>query len=206
MNAKCSRAKTVFWVPLAGFGVLLAGCNVDGLWGDRQAPRGAQKVSFHGRGGDHAVDITVTDAQEIDLVENLVMHRLAYLRTLADLRIYYERHGYAHKEQWASYEMDGLEAVKMFRYLLDAEIPGGDLQPILSKGLASTRIGGSRDRSCGGVRRESIARDGALQGGLAAFAVMFRESPDAAVAGGRSREWRRGWDSNPRRSFRPLPA
>lgn len=151
MNAKRSRAKTVFWVPLAGFGVLLAGCNVDGLWGDRQTPRGAQKVIFHGRGGDHAVDITVTDAQEIDLVENLVMHRLAYLRTLADLRIYYERHGYAHKEQWASYEMDGLEAVNMFRYLMDAEIPSDQLRPQVSisdadalyeKGLALMSQGG----------------------------------------------------------------
>ncbi len=151
MYNKHSYAKIAFFAPLAGFGVLLAGCNVDGLWGDRQAPRGAQKVNFHGRRADHAVDISVADPHEVDLVENLVMHRLAYLRTLADLRIYYERHGYAHKEQWASYEMDGLEAVNMFRYLVDAEIPSDELRPqasipdadvLYEKGLSLMNQGG----------------------------------------------------------------
>ncbi len=57
MYTKCSYAKTVFFVPLASFGVLLAGCNVDGLWGNRQPPRGAQKASFHGAGGDHRAQV-----------------------------------------------------------------------------------------------------------------------------------------------------
>ena len=151
MYNKHSYAKIAFFAPLAGFGVLLAGCNVDGLWGDRQAPRGAQRVNFHGRRADHAVDISVADPHEVDLVENLVMHRLAYLRTLADLRIYYEQHGYAHKEYWASHEMDGLEAVNMFRYLMDAEIPADGLRPqasipdadvLYEKGLALMNQGG----------------------------------------------------------------
>ena len=151
MYTKCSYAKTVFFVPLASFGVLLAGCNVDGLWGNRQPPRGAQKASFHGAGGDHAVDISVADVQEVDLVEQLVMHRLAYRRTLAHLRAYYDQHGYAHKERWASYEMDGLKSVNMFRYLMDAEIPSEQLRPqasipdadaLYEKGLALMSQGG----------------------------------------------------------------
>ncbi len=66
--------------------------------------------------------------------------------------------------------------------------------------------GGGRDESCGGVPGESIARDRVPQGGLEGFAVMFEESPVAAGAGGVEIQWRRGWDSNPRGSFHPLPA
>ncbi|MCH8242988.1 MAG: hypothetical protein IH897_10315 [Planctomycetes bacterium] len=151
MYTKCFYAKTAFFVPLASFGVLLAGCNVDGLWGNRQPPRGAQKASFHGAGADHAVDISVADVQEVDLVEQLVMHRLAYRRTLASLCAYYDRHGYAHKERWASYELDGLKSVNMFRYLMDAEIPSEQLRPqasipdadaLYEKGLALMIQGG----------------------------------------------------------------
>lgn len=116
-------------VVLVGVGVLHVGCNIGGLWADRQLPAGAQRANFGGAGDDHSVDISVTDAQEVDLVEQLVTHRLAYRRTLANLRVYYERHGYAHKESWAAHELKGLNTVNMFRYLMDAEIPSEELRP-----------------------------------------------------------------------------
>ncbi|MCH8149982.1 MAG: hypothetical protein IH987_18725, partial [Planctomycetes bacterium] len=152
MYTKHSCARTAFFVSLVGLSVPLAGCNVDGLWADGQAARRAQRASLQGREvSDDVIDISVADTQEVDLVEQLVMHRLAYRRTLANLRAYYEQHGYSHKELWASYEMDGLVSVKMFRYLMDAEIPSEDLRAqssipdadgLYEKGLALMRQGG----------------------------------------------------------------
>lgn len=129
MYTERSCARNGLLVVLVGVGVLHAGCNVGGLWADRQMPEGARRADFGSAGVDQSVDISVTDAQEVDLVERLVTHRLAYRRTLASLRVYYERHGYAHKESWAAHELKGLNTVNMFRYLMDAEIPSEQLRP-----------------------------------------------------------------------------
>ena len=60
MYTKHSRARTAFFVSLVGLGVLLAGCNVDGLWTDGQAARRAQRASLQGAGGDEDfIDISV---------------------------------------------------------------------------------------------------------------------------------------------------
>ena len=45
---------------------------------------------------------------------------------------FYKRRGYAHKENWAAFELKGLKSVKTFRYVLDAEIPCESLRPELS--------------------------------------------------------------------------
>ena len=150
---KTTRIQTI---ALVTFGFCLcpifAGCNVGGLFQDRQPPPGAVTANPGGSAEvGSPVDIVVADAREVDLVEAVVKHRLAYHRSLEQLRTYYDTHGYAHKESWAAFELKGLKSVKAFRYLLDAEVPGSALRPetsieeadaLYEKGLELMRHGG----------------------------------------------------------------
>lgn len=79
-----------------------------------------------------SADLTIVDQSEVDLVESLTEHRAAYRADLERLREFYQSKGYATKLSWAEFELKGLRAVKSFRYLLDAEIPSGELRPMSS--------------------------------------------------------------------------
>lgn len=83
-------------------------------------------------GSKVSADLSIVDQSEVDLVESLTEHRTAYRANLERLRELYQSKGYATKLSWAEYELKGLRAVKAFRYLLDAEIPSGELRPMTS--------------------------------------------------------------------------
>jgi len=109
----------------------VSACNTEGLWSDRQASRGA--TAYESRSSDAdvsngAVDIAIADSHEVDLVEAVVTHRTQYRRNLEKLHTYYGTHGYAAKEQWAKFELDRLNKVMPFRYVMDAEIPSSALR------------------------------------------------------------------------------
>lgn len=100
---------------------------------------------------EKAVDISIADVKEVDLVEAILTHRAQYHRQLRQLHNYYREHGYTTKQEWAAFELKGLRRVKRFRYLLDAEIPSDTLRPVdqieeadalYEKGLELMRRGG----------------------------------------------------------------
>lgn len=116
---------------LLGGVVALTGCKTDALHA-RRAPQGAVmddpgRPARGTRLPEH-VDIQIAEAQEVDLVEALVESRALYHRNLELLRDYYRARGYAMKEKWAAFELEGLRSVKAFRYVLDAEIPSDALR------------------------------------------------------------------------------
>ncbi len=135
--------------------VCAAGCNVDRLRGERRAPRGAplaDPVSLS-RGGTAkaVVEIRPVAGEEVDLVEAVIEHRAMYHRYLTELRDYYKAHGYAAKQSWADFELDGIRKVKAFRYLEEAEVPQARLEPrdsipeadaLYERGLELMRKGG----------------------------------------------------------------
>lgn len=104
-------------------------CNVDWMWRDRQSPQGPVVAEDFPRGAQEPVDVSVVEVQEVDLVEAMISHREAYHRSLKKLRDYYDAKGQATKLSWAEYELAGVQAVKPFRYVLDAEIPDASLHP-----------------------------------------------------------------------------
>ena len=115
--------------------VIVPACNVDWLVADRQLPEELEPVAYASqaeRAGSAGggVDITIRDAQEVDLVEAVVGHRQEYHRRLRELNEYYTAHGYATKASWAQFELDGLRHVRTFRYLLDAEVASDQLKPV----------------------------------------------------------------------------
>lgn len=114
-------------------GILMAltGCNVDPMMPKAKAPRGPVVSISETTGARAPADtgLTVVGQTEVDLVEKMVEHRTAYLRSLEDLRDYYREHGYLTKEGWAEHELTGLKKVQTFRYVMDAEIPAQKLRP-----------------------------------------------------------------------------
>ena len=115
-------------------GLLLAAapaCNMDPAFAERRPPKGpiASAKDPTGKGLPPSATLAVVDRQEADLVENVLAHRAQYHQGLEELRDYYRAHGYAAKQSWADFELDGLRKVKPFRYLLDAEIPSDQLRP-----------------------------------------------------------------------------
>jgi tetratricopeptide (TPR) repeat protein len=144
-------------IPAAAFMCLLmgtTGCNVDRAWPDRQAPVGMNPTASNadvGLSSDGDIDVVIADVQEVDLIEAVVSHRSLYHRNLAQLREYYEQHGYATKEKWAAFELAGLKDVASCQYLMDAEVPSNALRPtdrieqadaLYAEGLALMKRGG----------------------------------------------------------------
>jgi len=110
----------------------IAGCNVGPMFRDRQTVKGPVTSPTHPDRIDPsqlAMDISVVEAREVDLVEAVLIHRAAYHRHLGQLRDYYKSHGFVTKQSWAEFELKGLGLVKPFKYLLDAEIPSNNLTP-----------------------------------------------------------------------------
>ena len=144
-----SRARLITFCLVIG--AATAGCNVDGVrtaWPFGKAPT---TPSARDDRSAETVDLSIVDAREVDVVEAVVANREAYRRGLEELRAYYESHGYATKEAWAAFELEGLGRVKQFRYLMDAEIPSSALRPtdsieeadaLYNKGLDLMRRGG----------------------------------------------------------------
>ncbi len=103
-------------------------CNTDPLWGDRQNAEGPT-VDPASPEGMTLPDIQIADAAEVDLVEELLVHRAMYHRTLRALQTFYGEHGYEQKRRWAEVELGQLQHVQPFRYVLSAEIPAQHLVP-----------------------------------------------------------------------------
>ena len=136
----------VFCVSVA---VGILGCNVEGRWSTTPGVSAASSARLVR--ADEGIDISTAETQEVDLVEAVVAHRRQYLHTLKQLHGYYEAHGYTAKQRWAAFELQGMDRVQTFRYLLDAEVASDALRPekqideadaLYEKGLELMRRGG----------------------------------------------------------------
>ena len=136
----------VFCVVVA---VSIFGCNVEGRRSTVPgiSPTDSTRLVRTGPG----IDMSTAEEQEVDLVEALVSHRRQYLRTLRRLHDYYNAHGYTTKQHWTALELEGMNRVQKFRYLLDAEVASDDLRPedriaeadaLYEQGLELMRRGG----------------------------------------------------------------
>jgi len=128
------RIRMMSRATIAVGGLLLAiapACNMDGTFEDHRPPKGpvAYAQDPAGTGLPPSATLAVVERQEVDLVENVLTHRAQYHEGLEELRDYYRAHGYAAKQSWADFELDGLRKVKAFRYVMDSEIPSDQLRP-----------------------------------------------------------------------------
>jgi hypothetical protein len=106
----------------------LVGCDVSPMYRDRQSPKGPHVATVKSVDAPPPVS-PGGDAMEADLVEDVAVHRAAYREALSALHEHYRRHGVATKANWAAFELKGLDGVKAFQYLTEAEVPTVRLKP-----------------------------------------------------------------------------
>ncbi len=144
----------LFLVWLVPVMVISSGCSVDWAYPENQsAARSADRAERrmqHAR-QTSAVDISIVEPREVDLVEEVLAARQAYHSSLAKLNEYYGEQGDATKASWSSFELAGLRRVRAFRYVMDAEVPSSQLaatesiaeaDQLYNKGLDLMRKGG----------------------------------------------------------------
>jgi len=128
-------SRTSLVITLSGLLALgLVGCNVDRVSFGSRAPKDAPVENEPGKSSKLAsattgVDIVPVEAEEVDLVEAVLQNRADYHQSLTALRDYYKSHGYANKQSWADFELNGIKKVKAFRYIEEAEVPVSKLNP-----------------------------------------------------------------------------
>lgn len=107
----------------------LTGCTTDEIAGPKRTEPVGPVTSMENPAGIQLPNIPVADRSEVDLVEEMLLHRAMYARLLRVLAIYYSEHGYENKANWARSELNDLRRVKPYRYVLDAETPTVPLAP-----------------------------------------------------------------------------
>lgn len=75
----------------------------------------------------HAV-IRAAQDKEVDNVEDMAMHRRAYRESLIALIKHYKNTGNYMKRQWAEKELEALDAIPQYDYIIEAGIAGPDLK------------------------------------------------------------------------------
>ncbi|NLX13878.1 MAG: hypothetical protein GXY44_09535 [Phycisphaerales bacterium] len=91
--------------------------------------RGPPVVSLESPPGVVIPPIPIADRTEIDLVEELVLHRSMYARFLNALGSYYLERGPEYKVNWVREEQRQLGLVKPYPYIMEASVPPPDLRP-----------------------------------------------------------------------------
>lgn len=79
------------------------------------------------RGGT-APMLDVRSAVEVDLIEQVAINRQAYQRALETLTAHYMQSGNNIKFQWAQKELDALNTMPQYDYIVDATVAGPDLK------------------------------------------------------------------------------
>ncbi len=72
--------------------------------------------------------VSLANAAETDLIEQVAMNRNAYRQGLELLIKYYTRAGNNMKMEWAQKELRGLEAVPQYDYIVQAHVSGSNLK------------------------------------------------------------------------------
>jgi tetratricopeptide (TPR) repeat protein len=105
---------------------VLVGCSGADKGEGQLIPTSVKKFGYTG-------EVKAAEAEEIDAVEKVEVNRQAYRQGLKLLIEYYNKVGNNMKLQWAQKELDALNAIPQYKYIIEAEVAGSDLK-------ASTKI------------------------------------------------------------------
>lgn len=109
--------------------VALVGCQSEKTVSPEREVAEAPVSSIENPPGIDLPPIRIADRTEVDLVEEMMLHRAMYARLLRALTTYYSERGFHEKAVWAQNELNDLRRVKPYRYILDAEAPSVSLRP-----------------------------------------------------------------------------
>jgi hypothetical protein len=157
----------------------LVACNTDPLWEPRQTIDAAT-MPIDAPYGMDLPDIKITDAKEVDLVEQLLFHRAMYYRSLGALHDYYVSRGYDNKSRLAAHELKDARRIRPFRYIMSGEIPSASLSPIESIAEADTAYDEAVAMLKGGGHGlPFIYRESKLREALASFRGLIETYPSS---------------------------
>ncbi len=74
----------------------------------------------------HAV-IEAAKDKEVDIIEDMSLHRRAYRQSLEALIKYYRNTGNYMKREWAQKELSALDAIPQYNYIIEAAVAGPEL-------------------------------------------------------------------------------
>jgi tetratricopeptide (TPR) repeat protein len=77
-------------------------------------------------------EVRVSQKEEVDAVEQMAVNRRAYQEGLKSLIEHYNKVGDNMKLQWAQKELDALNAIPQYKYIIEAEIAGPELKATAS--------------------------------------------------------------------------
>ncbi|HSW44838.1 MAG TPA: hypothetical protein VLM89_04640 [Phycisphaerae bacterium] len=112
---------------------LTGGCKTDELANPKRERAEGPTTSLENPPQIRVPDIPIADRTEVDLVEEMMLHRTMYARYLRALVQFYSEHGNNEKATWARTELSDLTLhVKPYSYVPDAELPAAKIGPTTS--------------------------------------------------------------------------
>ncbi|MBN1796137.1 MAG: hypothetical protein JW804_05645 [Sedimentisphaerales bacterium] len=115
-------ARLVLITNLAALVIALGGCTEYDSGKGRLTARNVRETTDR-----HAV-IAAAQDKEVDTVEGMAMHRRAYRESLVALIKHYKNTGNYMKRQWAEKELETLDTIPQYDYIIEASIAGPDLK------------------------------------------------------------------------------
>ncbi|MHC4063358.1 MAG: tetratricopeptide repeat protein [Planctomycetota bacterium] len=173
------RAREILIAAVLACLVGPAGCKTDALWEERQSAEGPV-TDLDSPEGVELPDIQIADAREVDLVEDVLMHRAMYHRHLRLLHDYYRDRGHEQKRLWADTELEAVQRIQPFKYLLSAQIPAPDLRPVDSIAEADAMYQrASTLMNEGGHGLPGLYREDLMLQALSLFVEMIHKFPSS---------------------------
>jgi tetratricopeptide (TPR) repeat protein len=117
--------KEILGVVLIVLLSVLLGCQADVGRGQLIPPRTDLPPVTAGR-------VNISEISEVDIVEQVAVNRQAYRRSLELLLQHYTRTGNNMKMEWAQKELNALNTMPQYKYIIVAETAGSDLRASVS--------------------------------------------------------------------------
>ena len=108
---------------------VLSACNLDRRWTGGWLSKNPSSQSVDPQADTSVIDLSIVDAREVDIVEQVLAARDEYQSSLQQLHAFYRQHRHERKARWSQQEIEGLKTVQQFRYVMEAEVSSADLAP-----------------------------------------------------------------------------
>jgi tetratricopeptide (TPR) repeat protein len=115
-------ARAILTVNLLALVIALYGCTESNSGRGQLVPKQIRQATDR-----HAV-IAAAQDKEVDIIEQMAMHRRAYRQSLEALIKHYRDTGDHMKLEWAQKELAALDAIPQYNYIIEAGIAGPDLK------------------------------------------------------------------------------
>jgi len=123
--------------------------------------------------------VNVSSTAETDIVEQVAVNRQAYHKGLEELVEYYKKTGNNMKLEWAQKELDSLDAIPKYNYIIEAGVAGPELK-------ASESIPAADELYAQAVALEEkagvlvvVKNEGLLRKALEKYNQLIREYPSS---------------------------